>query len=124
MARRRENVADELEAEGVPGLDDSDPSVEGQIPPHDHPHGASEYGVTAREHATDEPVTERRLREQPDVGSDRAENEPAEGAMGRVVAPDEGDLYFDTEKDEVASVAGDDVALSAEEEAVHETDTP
>lgn len=122
MADRRESISEELEAEGVPGLDDSDPSVEGQMPPRDHPQGASEFGVTAREQATDEPVAERALREQPE--EDGVTSRTGSEGLGRTVAPEEGDLYLDEEKDEVAAETDDDAALSAEEQAIHETDTP
>lgn len=120
MAQRREDISEEMEAEGVPGLDDSDPAVEGQIPPRDHPQGALEWGVTPREQAIDEPIGERATREKPDAAPAADGREE----VGRTVAPDDGDRYFDEEKDEVAHESGDNTALSAEEQAMHETDSP
>lgn len=118
MAQRRSEIADDLEREGIPGLDDSDASVEGQIAPRDWPQAATDYGVTAGEQRTDEPIAERVYREEPDVSEDGASE------VGRLVAPDEGHLYLDEEKDEVALDSEEDAALSAEESAMHITENP
>ncbi len=112
------------EAEGLPAIEDSPPGIdgdndiEGMIPPGDEPKGAEEFGITPREERLQEPIAERVLREQPDF-------EPGDdGALGRIVEPDQGMVDFDTEERVIGTMTGDDMGMSAEESAMHITDTP
>ncbi len=90
---------DELESEGIPALDDAINEDEGILPPQDRPmHRASSPEV-------------------PDVV--RAD----EDKVGRLVAPDRG-AAEDTEATEVAVETEDDAGLSAEEAAMHITESP
>lgn len=116
----------DLEAEGIPAIEDAPPGLEdgynqyeGMMPPRDHPVGAEEFGITAEEERLQEPLAERVLREEPDVmvGDD-------DDLVGRLVEPDQGVAGLDSERDAIASVAGDSDALSAEEAAMHVTDLP
>jgi hypothetical protein len=115
----------DLEAEGIPPLEDPPPGIdedndiEGLVPPGDRPKAATDWGVTPREELLDEPLSDRVKREVPDRV--RHVEEP----VGRLVAPDEGWLEnVDDEPAEVAFETDDDVALSAEEAAMHIIDQP
>jgi len=125
--------AAELDAEGIPALDDPINDDEGMIPPRDHPQGAEEFGVTAAEERAQEPMAQRLLREEPEVSPDDINEADADLPMGgmssgRFVAPGDEDVdAVDDEKDVVASevVGGEDGdSLSAEEAAMHLTDEP
>jgi len=113
------------EAEGIPAIDDNPPGidgdndVEGMIVPGDTPMGADEWGTTSREEQYDEPLAQRVLREQPDV-----EPGARDDGLGRIVEPDQGMVDFDKERDPIGTMTGDDAGLSAEEAAMHITDTP
>ncbi|MDQ1438397.1 MAG: hypothetical protein QOK43_2026 [Acidimicrobiaceae bacterium] len=114
----------DLEAEGIPPIEDNPPGiggdneVEGMIPPGDTPQGVDQWGTTAREEQSDEPLAERVRRELPDV-------EPGDdGHVGRLVQQDQGMIDMDVEAEEVATMTGDDAGLSAEEAAMHITDVP
>lgn len=116
----------DLEAEGIPELEDAPPGleddynrVEGMMPPRDHPVAADDWGVTPEEERLGEPFAERVRREEPDVLAGAADE-----LHGRLLEPDQGVAGRDEERDPVASETGDDDALSAEEAAVHITDTP
>lgn len=112
----------DLEAEGMPAVQDRPAGVEeaadGLIPPRDYPQAVDDR-VTAAEQVGDETLAERGWREEPDV-------EPGdEAAVGRLVQPDQGMADLDDEATETAQALGSDAdALSAEEAAVHITDTP
>lgn len=109
----------ELSAEGIPDLETPINEFEGMLPPRDYPQGATEFGVTPEEERQQEPLAERVLREEPDVlpGDD--------GAAGRLVQPDLGVVGADVEATEVAGDVGpDDGGFSAEEAAMHITDSP
>lgn len=60
-------IASELDAEGIPDLHDSDPAVEGMVPPRDHPQAATDHGVTAAEERRGEALADRVWREEPDA---------------------------------------------------------
>jgi hypothetical protein len=114
----------DMEAEGIPAIEDNPPGISGQnevegaMPPGDEPRGAQDWGVTAREQETDEPLADRVRREQPD-------REPGgDVPVGRLVQPDAGIVDIDTEATEVAMETEDDAGLAAEEAAMHITDTP
>ncbi len=123
--------AAELEAEGIPALQDSINEDEGLIPPRDHYQGAGEFGITAAEERSQETVADRLFREEPEVSPDDIDEADADLPMGgmssgRFLAPGDEDVdALDDEKDVVASeVIGDGDALSAEEAAMHVTDQP
>ena len=109
----------EMDAEGLPDLDPPINQDEGMIPPKDHPQGIfDDRGDT---------VAERSLREEPDFGSVPSASEVAEdGIGGRLVEPGSEDVdRIDDEKDSVATlVTEDEGALTAEEAAMHITDSP
>ena len=116
---RDESPPMEMEAEGLPEVDDQPPgidvetAVEGMMPPRDYPVAATDYGTTAAEEAVDEPLASRVQREQPDVF--RADAEP----VGRLAAPDAG-TNLDREAAELADEERDYTGgLSAEEAAMH-----
>lgn len=115
----------DLEAEGLPAIEDQPPGleddynqVEGMMPPRDHPVGAEEFGITPEEERMQEPLAERVLREEPEFvpGDD--------GAVGRLVEPDQGVAGLDDEATSIAFDSADTDGLSAEEAAMHVTDTP
>ncbi|MBW3669224.1 MAG: hypothetical protein KY443_08430 [Actinobacteria bacterium] len=115
----------DLEAEGIPaiedappGLDDAYNQVEGMMPPRDHPVGAEEFGITPEEERMDEPLADRVRREEPETmpGDDTG--------VGRLVEPDQGVAGLDDEPTNIAGDSADNDGMSAEESAVHITDTP
>ena len=106
---------DELEAEGIPALDDAVNDDEGMAPPRDHPTAVDDYGTTAAEQRVPEPLSDFVERERPDVF--RADGD----RVGRLVAPDAGSGE-DDEATEVAMETDDDVGESAEEAAMHIVD--
>ena len=114
----------DLEAEGIPPIDenppgiDGDNDIEGMIPPGDTPRAALDYGTTAREEQLDEPLRDRVRRELPDREPGRRDE------VGRLVQPDGGMVDMDREATEVAIESEDGDALSAEEAAMHITDSP
>lgn len=115
-----------MESEGIPDLETPINQDEGLIPPRDHPQAVDEFGITAAEQRLDEPLSLRVLREEPDFGSAAFEDPGEDDVGGRLVAPGSQDVDdIDDEKDEIASLVGDDDgALSAEEAAMHITDLP
>ena len=98
-----------------PGV--SDP-LDGIVPPRDQPLVAAGDGVTAAEQRSGETVSQRATREVPEGGDDD------DDALGRLVQPDQGVAGLDVEPDEVAMQSADLDGLSAEEQAVHPTDSP
>jgi hypothetical protein len=105
-----------MEEEGVPETDQS----YGYEPPRDTPLLVDEFGTTAAEQRTGEPLDGRIAREEPDVidlvGVDADESAPA---VGRLVESDEG-ARADTEAEMVAADVGTDLGgSSAEEAAMH-----
>ena len=112
------------EAEGLPAIEDNPPGIDGQndnegmIPPGDEPMAVDQWGTTQREERLQEPLAERVLREEPDV--ELGDQSP----LGRIVEPDQGVAGLDTERDPIGTMTGDDMGLSAEEAAMHITDTP
>ena len=114
----------DFEAEGTLPVQDNPPGIsgdndiEGAFPPSDAPLGAEEFGVTAHEERRQEPLAERVLREEPDI-------EPGDdSSVGRLVEPDHGMVDMDREASAVALESEDDGGLSAEEAAMHITDSP
>ena len=112
----------DLEAEGVPAIDDAaldtDDPVEGMVPPRDYPLAVDDR-VTAADQVHGETLAERVLREQPD------QQLPGDEPVGRLLQPDQGIPDLDSEPEEAADAVGDETAgLTAEEAAVHITDTP
>lgn len=122
-----------LDREGIPDLETPLNQDEGLVPPGDRPVAADEFGVTAREERADEPLAERVTREQRELGPDDIDLRDAErdyddqrGPAGRLLERGSEDVdAVDDEKDAVASlVAEDEGAYSAEEAAMHLTDSP
>ncbi len=113
----------DLEQEGIPDMDDPYPGEaatgarwDETMAPGDEPIGVDEFGVTAAEELSDEPLAERVQREVPDIVG-LEDDDP----VARLVDPDGGGIT-DGEGDVVASEAlGDAGALSAEEAAMHLT---
>lgn len=115
----------DLEAEGLPAIEDQPPGleddynqVEGMMPPRDYPVGVEEFGITPAEERQDEPLAVRVTREEPDVMP--LDDEP----LGRLVEPDQGVAGLDHERDAIATDVADADGLTAEEAAMHITDTP
>ena len=117
----------DFEAEGMPAVEDQPPGleddynqIEGTMPPGDVPVGADEFGVTAEEQRSQEPLAERVRREEPEfVGGGTGD-----ALKGRLVEPDQGVAGLDHERDPIAGLTDDDDGLSAEEAAMHITDLP
>lgn len=112
----------DLEAEGVPAIDDAsldtDDPVEGMVPPRDYPLAVDDR-VTAADQVHGETLAERVRREQPD------HQLPDDEPVGRLLQPDQGIADLDDEPEEAADAVADDTAgLTAEEAAVHITDRP
>jgi len=117
----------DYEREGLPPLENAPPGIddvneeEGLVLPGDTPKGATQWGVTAREEVLGEPLVTRRGREVPD----RMHDDLDDGRVhGRLVQPDGGMVDVDDEPAEIADLVDDDAGLSAEEAALHITDTP
>ena len=117
----------DLEAEGLPAIEDQPPGLEddynqaeGMMPPRDYPLAVEEFGITADEERRDEPLADRVRREEPDVIPVGADEE----LQGRLVEPDQGVAGLDHERDAIATDVADADGLSAEEAAMHITDTP
>ena len=115
----------DLEAEGLPAIEDQPPGleddynqVEGMMPPRDYPVAAEDFGITAEEERMQEPLAERVLREEPDV------MDGLDDSVGRLIEPDQGVAGLDDEATSIASDSADTDGLSAEEAAMHVTDTP
>ena len=112
----------DLEAEGLPAVEDQPPGVsellDGIVPPRDQPLVAGGDGVTAAEQRSGETIAQRAAREVPEgeYGDD--------DTVGRLVQPDQGVAGLDAEPDELATEAPDVDGLSAEEQAIHPTDSP
>ena len=88
------------------------------MPPRDQPLVAGGDGVTAAEQRSGETISQRATREEPEGGDED------DDAVGRLVQPDQGVAGFDVEPDEVATGVPDLDGLTAEEQAVHPTDSP
>jgi hypothetical protein len=116
----------DLDAEGIPDLETPINEDEGIIPPRDHPQGVEEFGVTAAEERGYESVADRTDREEPDVDVTSVAEAADEAIGGRLLEQGSGDVdEIDDEKDSVASLGDDEgAALSAEESAMHITDSP
>ena len=118
------DIAD-FEAAGTQPVEDNPPGIsgdndfEGAFPPGDRPIAVTDYGTTAGEERGDEPLADRVRREVPEAGYP-----PQDGGVGRLVQPDGGMIDNDFEATEIAMETEDDGALSAEEAAMHITDTP
>lgn len=116
-----------MDAEGIPDLETPINEDEGLIPPRDHPQAVDEFGITAAEQRADEPLADRVLREEPDFDDSAVAQAADEAIGGQLVDTGSADVEgYDDEKDAIASVLGtdEDVALSAEEAAMHITDSP
>ena len=115
-----------MDEEGIPDLEPPINQDEGMIPPRDYPQGVEEFGITAAEERADEPLADRVLREEPDF-DESSVGQAADAAIGgRLLEPGSEDVdVLDDEKDSVATlVTEDEGALSAEESAMHITDSP
>ena len=122
--------ARDLDAEGIPDLETPINEDEGMIPPRDYPQAVEEFGTTAAEERADEPLADRVLREEPDFDESHVGQAADDAISGQLVDAGSADVEgFDDEKDVVASEVrgGDDeahLAQSAEEAAMHITDSP
>jgi hypothetical protein len=116
----------DLDSEGIPDLETPINEDEGIIPPRDHPQGVEEFGVTAAEERGYESVADRTDREEPDFDETSVAEAADEAIGGRLLEQGSGDVdEIDDEKDSVASLGDDEgAALSAEESAMHITDSP
>lgn len=93
---------------GVPAIDEipeevirTGDTMEGEIPPLDHPQGAEEYGTTSLEQQNPETLEDRLAREEPDVAASPDLGAPV------VAGPDTSGTMLDPDTDLVA----DDEAL-------------
>jgi hypothetical protein len=114
----------DLEAEGLAAVEDQPPGVsdllDGIVPPRDQPLVAGGDGVTAAEQRSGETISQRATREVPE-GDDEEEDEEV---AGRLLQPDQGVAGLDVEPEELATEVPDLDGLSAEEQAIHPTDSP
>jgi len=117
--------AKDLDEEGIPDLETPVNEDEGLIPPRDHPQGVEEFGITAAEERMDEPIADRVLREEPDFDESSVARAADDAIGGRLIEPGSEDDVLDEEKDSIASLVTDgEEGLSAEESAMHITDSP
>ena len=123
----------DLDREGIPDLEPPINQDEGMFAPGDQPIAADEFGVTAAEERADEPIAERVTREVPDPSADDLDVDAAldddgigDPLAGRLVEPGAEDVdATDDEKDVIGALVGEDEgALTAEESAMHITDSP
>ena len=128
----------ELDAEGIPDLADPINQDEGMIPPRDHPQAVDEPATTAVGQRLGDSLTDRMLREEPDFGQrgssaldavEALDETGSDGGIGgRLVDAGSADVEgLDDEKEVTASLVGDagsEGALSAEEAAMHITESP
>jgi hypothetical protein len=98
---------------GIPAIDEvpeetirTGDTMEGELPPLEHPQGVEEYGITAAEQQRPETLEDRVAREQPDA-----------------LAPADADMSPLTPPDSAAGILDPDADLLGEEEAQVE-DTP
>ena len=114
----------DLEAEGLPAVEDQPPGVsdllDGIVPPRDQPLVAGGDGVTAAEQRSGETISQRATREVPEGDEEEEDEEVA----GRLLQPDQGVAGLDVEPEELATEVPDLDGLSAEEQAIHPTDSP
>ncbi|HEX2849647.1 MAG TPA: hypothetical protein VHN98_03805 [Acidimicrobiales bacterium] len=125
--------ADDLDAEGIPVLDDNVDDFDGGIiPPREHPRAVDSFGTTQEEERLEESVEERARQERPDVDEDDVHPEDADASdegrplVGRIVEPGSYDVdEVDDEKDAVGMLYSEDEgSYSAEEAALHTTENP
>lgn len=143
MSSRIPDPADPFEEEGLASPDPEygakritgDPQEEMAVPG-ERPVAVNDYGTTASEESTDEPIDGRLRREEPDF-TERAAADPDESAdadqpypedpeerVGRIVETDEG-ARADDEPDAVADDVGTDQGgFSAEERAMRVVRAP
>lgn len=91
-------IATELDAEGIPDLDDSDATIEGTMAPRDHPIGALDFGTTQAEERKGETLGDRVLREEPELKPGDEDQTEVLESLGNA-APDQVDLDEDHEVD-------------------------
>ena len=115
-----------MDEEGIPDLEPPINQDEGMIPPRDHPQGVEEFGITAAEQRSFEPLSDRVRREEPDFDESSVGRAADDAIGGRLLEPGSEDVdVIDEEKDSIATLVGEDEgALSAEESAMHITDSP
>ena len=115
-----------MDEEGIPDLETPINQDEGMIPPREHPQGVEEFGITAAEDRADEPIADRVRREEPDFDASAVGQAADDAIGGRLIEPGSEDVdAVDEEKDSVADLVSDgEGALSAEEDAMHITDSP
>jgi hypothetical protein len=143
VSSRIPDPADPFEEEGLASPDPADGAkritgdAQEEIPvPAERPVGADEYGTTAEEERTDEPLDSRLRREEPDLieraatdadespDADQPYPEDPEERVGRIVEADEG-ARADDEPDAVAGDVGTDLGgFTAEERAMHVVPDP
>lgn len=131
-----DNAAD-LDREGIPVLEEPASDDEGIMAPRDHPRAETHWGLTADEERQGESVRLRGTQEHPEVTPDDIDERFADDDP-RALGEPAGQLLQQGDKDvdvrdvdptmvarqELGGHRGDGIALSAEEEAVHLTDTP
>jgi hypothetical protein len=113
---------EELDAEGLPVLQDTVTSdgTEAMPPPSDRPHSL-DYGTTAAEERHGETLRDRLRQEEPE---NRRGDDPTR-VTGQLIEPGAEDGWADDEPEALGQVLDDpDIALSAEEAALHIVDEP
>jgi hypothetical protein len=127
-----DNAAD-LDAEGVPDLNDAASDDEGIMAPRDHPRAESHWGITADEMRRGESVALRATQEQPEVSPDDIDLSDADDdallgdlAVGPLLQPGDEDVDVEDDDPTMTATAGstDGIALAPEEAAMHITETP
>ena len=128
-SRQPPETVSHLEQEGIPDLEGMFPGQaaaggpsEGPVAPGDLPKGVEEFGVTAAEERAGEPLSLRRVREEPDPAVDDDAIAVADELIDTPSLVEPGDGSLDDEGDLAAGMDYDDAAPSAEEAAVHVVD--
>ena len=109
---------------GIPAVDEvpeemvlTGDTMEGEMPPLEHPQGVEEYGTTALEERQPESLEDRLAREQPEVGGG------VDAALGPVAQPDAGYAMLDPDSDLVGDEeTGLDDTPAPEEAALRATE--
>ena len=121
----------DLEDEGVPDLEGpldekamTGDSQEGVAPPRERPGAVRDWGETAAEQRSDEPLRRRLLRESPEVGEAGVPgSQDSAEQVGRLVeAESEVDTEDRTAEEVAFDVGEDNRGFTAEEAAMHPTD--
>ncbi len=116
--------APDITEAGIPAIDEvpeemirTGDTMEGELPPLEHPQGVEEYGITAAEQQRPESVADRAAREQPEVP------EPADAGTSPLTPPGSAAGMLDPDADLLGEEGAQvEDALAPEEAALRVTE--